>query len=112
MKIPNERDLLSPIRNAVTGLAWTRGPFITAISPLFEAFLQSGQEKDEYAGWCFNLTFLNKTIADQKPYHEALYANNPDWVFFPEGKDDCTYVIPGKGLIKIHLFSFLWNYGV
>lgn len=107
----DERKLLPIIRNAVSGQDGYRQQFVDAIQPFFDAFLASGLEKDERKGWTFDLTFFNMSLADKEPFRSALLSTSSDWAFFPESKDDCTYVIPGQGLIKIHLHSFLWNYG-
>lgn len=109
MVIPNERQLLPTVRDAVSGRASAISPLVDAIGPLFEQFIKGDQEKDIYRGWAFNLTFIKKAIVECEPYLSGIPTGSPEWLFFGEGKDDCTYAIPGKGVIKIHLLSFLWN---
>jgi hypothetical protein len=80
------------------------------ISPLYDRFIAAGIDKDEYHGYTFALEFINAALSDCEPYWSSISPDDSLWKFFPEGKDDCTYAVPGKGLIKIHLYSFLWNY--
>ena len=109
MKITDERKLLPIIRDAVNIHDQNISRFKDAIMPLFEAFIETGNEKDEYHGWCFNVVFINATISDCEPYRSAIFSGDEEMKFFSEGKDDCTYSVPNLGLIKIHLHSFLWN---
>ena len=109
MKLPNERHLLPIIRDAVTDPERSLTHTMEGILPLYEEFLASGKDKDEYRGWAFDLIFNNAAQSDYEPFRSAIASTDSDWNFFSESKDDCTYAVPGKGLIKIHLHSFLWN---
>ena len=110
MIIKDDRQLLPIVRGAATGSEYAIAPFIQAISPLFEVFLTSGLEKDKYEGYTFGLSFFKPSMPECEPYLSALSATDPSWVFFNEGKDNCTYVVPGKGIIKIIICSFLWHF--
>ena len=110
MIIKDERQLLPLVRDAATGREYAIAPFIEAISPLFEDFLTSGLEKDKYEGYTFGLSFFKPSMPECEPYLSALSATDSSWLFFNEGKDYCTYVVPGKGIIKIIICSFLWHY--
>ena len=110
MKIPDERKLLSTIRNAVVGSEPAKKIFYGAFSPMFSQFIESGTEHDSYNGWAFNISFFIKTHAECELYHSAIQSSDSIWQHIPIGKDDCVYVIPNKGIIKIHLHSYLWNY--
>lgn len=109
MNITNERQLLSVVRDATTGNPEILPKFIEKIEPLFDDFIAKGTEKDEYGGWTFKLKFVRSSSPECEPYHSILSSSDTSWVFCPKGKDDCIYAIPGKGLVAIHLHSFLWN---
>lgn len=84
--------------------------FISSVGPLFESFLNSEQDQDKYNGGAFDLSFYKAPLNECANYLSAISLQTTDWMFYSEGKDDCTIVIPGKGIIIIHLHSFLWNY--
>lgn len=107
MKLDNERLLLPAVRNAVSGMS---DSFISSVGPLFESFLNSEQDQDKYNGWAFDLSFYKAPHNACDNYLSALSLETTDRLFYSEGKVDCTFVIPGKGIIIIHLHSFLWNY--
>ena len=110
MRINDERQLLPIVRDAASGREHAITPFLEAISPLFESFLASGMEKDKYEGYTFGLSFYKSSSPECEPYLSTLSATNPQWIFYDEGKDRCTYVVPGKGIIKIIICSFLWSF--
>lgn len=110
MIIKDERQLLPIVRDAATGREYAIAPFVEAISPLFEVFLTSGLEKNIYEGYTFGLSFFKPSMPECEPYLSALSATDSSWLFFNEGKDSCTCVVPGKGIIKIILCSFLWYF--
>ena len=110
MKLTNERQLLPIVRDAVTNHERALPRFMEEISPLYDRFIASGIDKDTYRGYTFSLEFINASLPDCEPYLSAISSSDSSWKFFPEGKDDGIYVVPGKGIIKIHLCSFLWNY--
>lgn len=110
MDIIDERGILRVVRDAVGNQESASPQFKEVLSPLFDAFIESGIEKDIYRGWAFDLEFINASLSDCKPYEDAVSSINPVWNVFLESKDDCTCVVPSKGLIKIHLHSFLWSF--
>lgn len=109
MIISNERQLLPIIRNAVIHPNNDLSQFIDTICPLFDSFLIGDLDQDEYRGWTFDILFFKATCSECETYHSAIMSSDPLWLFFSEGKEDCSYVIPQKGLIRIHLHSFLWQ---
>ena len=110
MKLPEERQLLPIVRDAVTYHEQALPRFMEAISPLYDRFIAAGIERDTYSGWAFDLEFINSASSDCEPYRSTISSAEQTWKFFPEAKDACIYAVPGKGIIKIHLHSFLWSY--
>ena len=106
----DERNLLRVVREVVTNHESALPLFKEVISPLYDAFFVSGIDKDIYRGWAFDLEFINASLSDCKPYEDEISSTDSTWKVFSESQDDCTCVVPGKGLIKIHLYSFLWNF--
>lgn len=109
MKISSERDILPVVRETVSGNVKAMPRFIEVMNPLIDDFVSRGMEVDEYHGWALSLKFLSPSNAECEPFQPSLGSQASGWKYIPEGKNDCAYVVPGKGVIKIHLFSFLWN---
>lgn len=109
MVIDSERQFLPIVKAAVLGREHDKESFLDFILPIFDAFLSSNTPKDEYQGWSFNILFVNAALSDCEPYGSEVMSGDSKWYYHLEGKDDCAYVIPKKGLIKLHLHSFLWN---
>lgn len=105
----NERQLLPIVLDAVNNPNSATSSFVEVVVPLFDQFLNSDKEKDEYHGWAFDMTFIKASHIDCEPYRLALSSGVPGWKRISGGKDDCTCAFPGKGVIRIHLHSFLWN---
>lgn len=110
MTIPNERALLTTIRNAVEGKEPAQKAFYEIFYPMFNHFINSGAEQDKYKGWTFDMSFFKITHTECELYSSVMHSSLMEWKYISIGKDDCVYVIPNKGIIKIHLHSFLWNY--
>ena len=96
MNIDSERKYLPIFRNASKG--YGRDEFRGLIGPLFDEFLSSGQESDEYKGWAFSIKFTRTRGGEE----------SGDWLYASQGKDDYSFRIPGRGIINIHLESWLW----
>ena len=103
MNIPNERKILPIVRNAVKGDSLQE--FIEMISAEFDCFVSSGKESDNYKGWSFDIEFQS---ARSDGYKEFTLSDS-EINYLPKTNDDCSIVISGKGLINIHLHSFLWR---
>ena len=110
MDLIDERSILRVVREVVSNQESALPQFKEVISPLFDVFIESGKENDRYRGWAFNMEFINALKSDCNPYKDEVSSTNPAWKVFSESKDDCTCVVPSKGLIKIHLHGFLWNF--
>ena len=109
MNIPNERKLLSAIRNAEAGGDSAQKSFYELFYPKYCLFYDSDEEQDTYKGWTFDISFYRNTHTECELYRSVMQSSLIEWKFISLGKDDCVYVIPNKGIIKIHLHSFLWN---
>ena len=110
MDLIDERSILRVVRDTVNNNESALLQFKEVISPLFDVFIGSGKENDSYRGWAFDMEFINASISDYKSYKDEVSSTDPTWKVFSESKDDCTCVVPSKGLIKIHLHSFLWSF--
>lgn len=110
MTIQNERELLTTIRYAVEGKDSAQKDFYEKIYPMFNHFVNSGAEQDIYKGWTFDVSFFKITHTECELYRSVMHSSLMEWKYISIGKDDCVYAIPNKGIIKIHLHSFLWNF--
>ena len=101
MTISNERSILPIVRNAVNG--YSLQELIKVISAKFDEFISSEKERDKYSGWSFDIEFVSAHSSDYNEYPLL----NSGLQYVPKTKEDCTIVVSGKGLINIHLHSFL-----
>lgn len=103
MKGINERELLPIVRAAISGNNGEIRIFMEAIEPIIKDFIQTGRPIYEYKGWAFDLTFMNEL---------SLVKDNPEesYSVVHENKDDYSFQVSGRTVIKVHFHSFLWNF--
>lgn len=113
MRIKDERELLPYVRDRYHTIGDGRSPS-HPLRVMFEDFLQSNLEHDEYRGWTFNLDFVKATSSS---FHEFLQQETNrasltnDWyIIQTTEREDIVLLFRDEGLIRIHLFSYLWTY--
>jgi len=67
MVIINER-ILPIVREAVLNQRYGEPRFREEFAPLFEDFIASGKEKDEYHGYAFGLVFFSSSVPEYEKY--------------------------------------------
>lgn len=109
IKVKNERSLLPIIRNPLSNWSSMQEEFI----PIWNLFLASEAEKDEYHGYTFSITFLKNThveyhhILSMMNMQESLTKNN--WIFAPfSGDRNKTIWKENNAIVVIHQEKWLW----
>ena len=116
MKIVDERELLPFINHQ-----WQRKPAkeLSILLTYFGRFLESGQDEDTYNGYVYDLRFLKCSSKNYTAVSSGISQDNTldlggCILYGGLEKDESYIVIAQKGLIKIHMHSFLFynNFGV
>lgn len=109
IKVSNERELLPTVRNPLAN--WTQTKRL--LLPLFESFLNSGIDYDEYPGWAFSMRFIKNT---EVRYQQGVAAmdmsrvkEKDGWTIAPSKKDRNDYIYQyNNAVMIIHMNSWLW----
>ena len=109
IKIKNERELLSAIRNPL--LDWNKTELL--ILPIINEFILSNDDIDKYQGWTFSLELIKNTNQKYQSTIENMNLQKSktinDWTFAPSLTENYECIWSFKDIaIVIHQESWLW----